>query len=99
MACAATALPSARFCQGSDTGPAATSIIVRKTRIDRCDDESGRSSASSRRSTDSNSSPLKPLDEHVVHPAAAAVHGDADPGSGQQAGKGGAGELLRFNWS
>lgn len=35
----------------------------------------------------------QPLDEDVVDPAAAAVHGDADPGARQPAGEGGAGEL------
>ena len=37
------------------------------------------------------------LDEHVVHPAAAAVHRDADPGRRQHAGEGGAGELAPWS--
>jgi hypothetical protein len=35
----------------------------------------------------------QPLDEDVVHPAAAAVHGDLDPGRRQRAGKRRRGEM------
>jgi hypothetical protein len=35
----------------------------------------------------------QPLDEHIVHAAAATVHGDGDAGFGERAGEGGRGEL------
>ena len=37
--------------------------------------------------------PPQPLDKHVVHPAAAAVHGDRHAGLFERAGEGGRGEL------
>jgi hypothetical protein len=37
--------------------------------------------------------PPQLFDEHIVHPAAAAVHGDRDAGGGERPGEGGRGEL------